>query len=83
MAEARARSCFGSALAAVIRAKRTTSEKSLLTHYLGTREAPLGPITSDKNQQSFGGYMTQVYGSSDLTKSLVRVVEMRRARDAA
>ena len=27
--------CFGSALAAVIRAKRTTSEKSLLTHYLG------------------------------------------------
>ena len=51
--EARAWSCFGSTSAAVIRAKRTTSEKPLLTHYLGTASR-LGPIRSTECR----GYMS-------------------------
>ena len=47
-------SCFGSAFAAVIRAKRTTCERPLLTHYLGTPASRLSPIRSTECR----GYMS-------------------------
>ena len=47
-------SYFGSAFARVMRAKRTTSEKALLTHYLGIPASHLGPIRSTECR----GYMS-------------------------